>query len=374
VLATDGTSVVLSDPANSQVLIADTALATNPTTLNIPNATAAAISIDGSKIYIVAGNNLFVVSPGLPPGQPISPPLSGAASVTSQAIAFFATGAMAYVADSAGDEAVVTCKDAIQSASTAAVGSPTHIAAVPNGTAMVDANSPNIDEIDITSNGACPPVITPTPPVPITNNVSNFTAHQLLVTPNSQLALILADEGVLVYNLVSKQTPSVVSLGSGVRALSGGVTPDSANLYAGASDGKVHRIDLTKTPPTDAQSITVALCPSVSGGCNPDFVVVRPVATVATLSSIAVTPANPSISVGATQQFTATGTFSDRTTRDLTNFVTWTSSNTVVAIIGPNTSVTPPLLPGVASALATGTSTITATSGGISGSTTLTVK
>jgi hypothetical protein len=125
---------------------------------------------------------------------------------------------------------------------------------------------------------------------------------------------------------------------------------------------------------TDAQSITVTLCPSVSAGCNPDFVVVRPVATVATLSSIAVTPANPSIGVGTTQQFTATGTFSDKTTRDLTNFVVWGSSNTLVAIIGPNTTVTPVLNPGQAEALATGTTTINATSAGVTGSTTLTVK
>jgi hypothetical protein len=125
---------------------------------------------------------------------------------------------------------------------------------------------------------------------------------------------------------------------------------------------------------SDAQSITVAVCPSVNGACNPDFVVVKPVATVATLTSIAVTPANPTISVGATQQFTATGTFSDKTTRDLTNFVVWGSSNTLVAIIGPNASTTPPLNPGVASALAAGTTTISATSAGVSGTTTLTVK
>jgi ABC-type proline/glycine betaine transport system permease subunit len=38
----------------------------------------------------------------------------------------------------------------------------------------------------------------------------------------------------------------------------------------------------------------------------------------ATLQSIAVTPANPSIAKGRTQQFTATGTFSDNSTQDHT--------------------------------------------------------
>jgi N-acetylmuramic acid 6-phosphate (MurNAc-6-P) etherase len=72
--------------------------------------------------------------------------------------------------------------------------------------------------------------------------------------------------------------------------------------------------------------------------------------------------------------FTATGTFSDKTTRDMTNFVTWSSSNTNVAVIGPTASgVTPVLTPGEAQAKATGTTTITASSAGVSGSTTMTV-
>src|SRR5206468_6807618 len=42
--------------------------------------------------------------------------------------------------------------------------------------------------------------------------------------------------------------------------------------------------------------------------------------------SIAVTPANPAIAKGTTQQFTATGTYSDARTQDLTGSVTWTSA------------------------------------------------
>jgi len=51
------------------------------------------------------------------------------------------------------------------------------------------------------------------------------------------------------------------------------------------------------------------------------------------LVSIAVTPANPSIAKSATQQFTATGTYSDGRTQNLTNSVSWTSSNTSVGTI-----------------------------------------
>ncbi len=86
--------------------------------------------------------------------------------------------------------------------------------------------------------------------------------------------------------------------------------------------------------------------------------------TAATLTSISVTPANPSIAKGTTRQFTATGTFSDSTTQDLTGQVVWSSSNTEAATISNG---------GLASALATGSTTITAMSGAVSGNTTLTV-
>ena len=49
-------------------------------------------------------------------------------------------------------------------------------------------------------------------------------------------------------------------------------------------------------------------------------------AVAPTLVSIAVTPANATNLVGATQQFTATGTYSDGSTQNITSQATWTSS------------------------------------------------
>jgi len=51
------------------------------------------------------------------------------------------------------------------------------------------------------------------------------------------------------------------------------------------------------------------------------------------LISIAVTPASGSIVNGAVQQFTAMGTFSDKTVKDITSSVAWRSSNTDVAFV-----------------------------------------
>jgi hypothetical protein len=51
------------------------------------------------------------------------------------------------------------------------------------------------------------------------------------------------------------------------------------------------------------------------------------------LKSIAVTPGTATIPKGLTQQYTATGTYSDASTADITSSVTWASSDTAVATI-----------------------------------------
>lgn len=86
---------------------------------------------------------------------------------------------------------------------------------------------------------------------------------------------------------------------------------------------------------------------------------------VASLTSIAVSPSNPTIQVGNTQQFIATATYSDGTTSVITSSATWSSSNNSIATI--NTS-------GLATGVAAGIVTITATSGSANGRTTLTVQ
>jgi plastocyanin len=87
-------------------------------------------------------------------------------------------------------------------------------------------------------------------------------------------------------------------------------------------------------------------------------------ATQPTLTSISVSPANPTIGVASTQNFTATGTFSDNSQQNISSQVTWASANTGVASI---TST------GLATGVSAGTSMITASLNGITGSTNLTV-
>jgi len=85
--------------------------------------------------------------------------------------------------------------------------------------------------------------------------------------------------------------------------------------------------------------------------------------TGVTLVSIAVAPVSASVLVGETQAFTATGTYSDDTTADVTADAAWASSDTAVATIDG----------AIATAVAVGTTTITATLGSIDGSASLEV-
>jgi hypothetical protein len=89
------------------------------------------------------------------------------------------------------------------------------------------------------------------------------------------------------------------------------------------------------------------------------------VSFVSDLISIAVTPNASSVPVGLTQQFTATGTFSDTSTANLTSTVIWTSGTPAVATVNANS--------GLSNALAVGSTLVTATSGSVSGSATQTV-
>jgi hypothetical protein len=84
----------------------------------------------------------------------------------------------------------------------------------------------------------------------------------------------------------------------------------------------------------------------------------------AKLTQISVSPSGAGLPVGASDQFVATGTYSNGTQKNISSSVTWTSSPSGLVTIDSK---------GKATAIATGLVTITATSGSISGSAPLTV-
>ena len=90
--------------------------------------------------------------------------------------------------------------------------------------------------------------------------------------------------------------------------------------------------------------------------------------TAPPLVSIAVTPANPTIQSGATQQFVATGTYADNSTQVITSAVSWSSPLTSIATISNDAATR-----GLATGVAAGLTAISATLDGVTGTTQLTV-
>jgi uncharacterized protein YjdB len=143
-------------------------------------------------------------------------------------------------------------------------------------------------------------------------------------------------------------------------------SPISKRVPATAGPNSTFQILDTHTYNT-AGTFTITVMIAVPGSHLPNDNIVTTTAVVqnpATLSSIKVTPANPSLSLGTMQQFTATGTFSDSSTQDVTAQVAWSSSNPAAATINGG---------GLVTAVAPGTSVISATLNGVTGFTGLTV-
>jgi uncharacterized protein YjdB len=161
------------------------------------------------------------------------------------------------------------------------------------------------------------------------------------------------------------------------------VSPNPANIFVGAtqqfsatatySDGTTQNVTATATwtaaVPAVATVNAAGLATTVAPGTTAITASLNGVSGSATLnvprlSSISVTPNPASIAVGATQPFTATATYSDGSTQNVTAKATWTAANSAVATVNAS---------GIATAVAAGSTSITASLSGITGSATLNV-
>jgi len=133
-----------------------------------------------------------------------------------------------------------------------------------------------------------------------------------------------------------------------------------AKVAAGASCS----ILLTFTPTNVGTSYSASLNLTDDGGGSPQTLALSGTGGKG-IASIGVTPTNPTLAIGGTQQFVATATYSDGTTANVTAMASWNSSSSTVATVGAAT--------GLATAVAGGSTTISASIGIISGSTTFTV-
>jgi hypothetical protein len=170
--------------------------------------------------------------------------------------------------------------------------------------------------------------------------------------------------GSLTSLLVNPPTSSI-ALGQTVQFKAMGIFSDGSNedLTSSAawvsSDPRIATVDSTGLATTISNG-TVRITATSQGHVSSSVLAISKPALV----SVAISPLDLSIALGDTKQLTATGTFSDKSTQDLTSVVTWTSSLPAVAVVGTS---------GLAASHSVGTSTITASLGPVNASLQLTV-
>ena len=154
------------------------------------------------------------------------------------------------------------------------------------------------------------------------------------------------------------QTAAYVAMGTyndglAPRDISGSVTWSSSDTAKATINGTTRKA-------TGIYSGSTNISASLSGVTSNSIALT----VQAVLANISVTPSTPSVTVGGTQQFTATANYNGGASSDITNTATWTSSNTGFATITTG---------GLATGVAAGSPTVTAAFGGMSGTATLTV-
>jgi hypothetical protein len=193
---------------------------------------------DSHTIFLTQGSNKLVFANQSSPVQTVT--LSGTANDND----FLATGHAAYLAGGAPGQVTArsTCDPFVQ-VDTKAAANPQLVRAIPDGSGILALDPPNIIVLSpISADNACPPNVNSNSNSYVTG-ISNPTA--LLVTADSSKAFITDGSGtVYIFNL-SSHTTTPVALTGVTATFEADVTLDSKYAYVGASDGKVHKIDLT---------------------------------------------------------------------------------------------------------------------------------
>ncbi len=188
----------------------------------------------------------------------------------------------------------------------------------------------------------------------ITASLNNISAHATLTVTQAQLTKI--DLTPLNESIPVGLSQQYKAVGTYSDHSTRDITQTVIWSSSISSIATIESQGLAKALAVGTTTITASFG-SVSGHATLDVI-------SATLVSIDITPKNASIPVNAQQSYTAVGTYSDQSSRIITNSVIWISSDTTVATINTN---------GIAHALKVGQITITASLGSITANTPLTV-
>src|SRR5438876_4116757 len=164
-------------------------------------------------------------------------------------------------------------------------------------------------------------------------------------------------------------SPTSMSIGIGAQQqftatahLSDGTTKDlTSTAQWSSSDSTIASVN---SPGMVVGSASGTATITASSGTLQSTATLKVSAAAANLSSIAISPATPTMPINTTQQFTATGTYTDGSSADITSLVTWSSSYSPTATVSAT---------GVVTAVAAGLTQISASLGSVSQSTKVTV-
>jgi hypothetical protein len=168
-----------------------------------------------------------------------------------------------------------------------------------------------------------------------TIGTSTITAMMSGITQTVTLSVVAAGP-TLSYITVTPAVPNSLTVGGTQQFMATGTYSD------GSTQNLTSQVTWESANPTVASINSAGLANAVAAGTTIITAELYPVSSTPvtlsvaspTLISIVVSPATPpSLTVGSTQQFTATGNYSDGSTKNITNQVTWESTSPGIATI-----------------------------------------
>jgi trimeric autotransporter adhesin len=353
------------------------------TTLAVSDATIVSISVSPTGRTIAPGTELSFTATGTfsdSSTQVITQDVTWTSSNTSVATVG-AVGVVTGVGQGSADIIASFGGQSGQALLTVSSATLQSIALSPNSAVMAPASTLSLAATGTFSDGSAQNITDAVTWSSSANNVATVTSYGQVTGESAGTATITAQQGSITGTaalVVDSSTLSSVQVspasatvaeqtGTQFQAIGIFANNTTQNLTASAiwtsspaSIATISNASSTKglaTGVTPGAATITALFAGVSGSASLTV-------TSATLDSITITPATPDIPLGTSEQFIATGNFSDGTTENLTAQVTWTSSDVGVATVSDD---------GFASSTGKGTTTITAAMNGVTGTTILTV-
>jgi hypothetical protein len=261
----------------------------------------------------------------------------------------------------------------------------TSIALTPATSGVAVGSTRQINAVGTFSDGTTQPIILAAAwsVTPSNGSLATVSATGLVTGVAVGAAMVTAKFGPITANAtINVEAVKAIAAGAVIPIVNPSVlniAPGTASQYAAIAtltDGSTQDISASATwvaisPPMVSGTLPVATVSDVLGssgwvtGNAAGTAIIAAVfggldnlsgvtVTSATLKTLAITPTgNVHLGLGNTQQYQATGTFSDSSTQNLTNQVTWSSSLPPVAVMS---------LTGLATSTGTGTTNVTATS------------